>query len=78
MVEPEPEETVVFAVSDAVVGEGVMVALAEVVPLVAPVAAMRVLRSVCVVQVRLVPGELTNGSAAHLMIDGSLACREEH
>lgn len=78
LVKPEPDEAVGVEVSDAVIGEGVTVALAEVVPLVAPVAAMRAFRSVCVVQVILVPGELTNGNAAQLMVDRSLACREKH
>ena len=78
LVELEPDEAVGVAVSDGIVGEGVTVALTEVVPLVAPVAARRAFRSACDVQAILVPAELTNGNAAQLMIDGSLACREKH
>ena len=65
LVGPEPDEAVGVATCD-VVGEGVTVT------------AMRLFRSLCVVQVILVPGELTNGNATQLMIKGSLTCHEKH
>ena len=78
LVEPEPDEAVGVAIGD-VVGEGVTVERAGSVPLDTPVATMRVFRSVCFVQVTLVPGESTNGNTAQLTI-GSLVCRpsEKH
>lgn len=46
LVEPEPDEGVGVAIGSGVVREGATVTLAGVVPLVAPVAAMRAFRSV--------------------------------
>lgn len=76
LVEPEGDEAVGVAVDGGIVREGVTVALAGVVPLVAPVAAMRVSTSVWVAQVILVPAEFTSGNAAQLTVDGSFPWHE--
>lgn len=69
LVKPEPDEGAGVVMFD-IIGQGVSAALAGVVPLAAPVAVMRVFRSLCVVQVTLVPGELDNGNAAQLTVLG--------